>query len=88
MRNKIKISGIVVIIMIFTLIINNNSLKSSNGNLDLASLTKINVANAENNIVCFNTYELGGVWIYRKCITCTEVAHIKNTENASTCSEN
>lgn len=77
-------------VVMIALFLNSNPVGNSNSDIDLASLATMNVANAEQSLTCYGTYELGGSFVLNKCITCTQVSHVLNyvVGSKSTCTIN
>lgn len=86
MKKNIKTGGIIIVILICVLFLSANSSDNFSGELSLESLTKINVANAERTLDCYGSYNFTGNWVIIKCNGCSEVAHVKEFEQLSTCS--
>lgn len=69
--------------------LNTNSVNDPNSSLNLASLTTMNTANAEQTVNCYGTYEINssGKWVVTRCSDCTEVSHVLyyDIDSKSTC---
>ena len=83
MKNIIRISGLAIVMI--AMFLNTNSVDNSNGDLDLASLATMNVANAEQTLDCYGSYTTGGSWVIIKCNGCVQKAHVNQYEQKSTC---
>lgn len=83
MKKIIGISSIAILSM--AMFFNANAANSLNIDFNLATLIATNVANAEDNCPCYDTYELGGSWTITKCNGCTQVVHVDGRIDESTC---